>query len=125
MQTQKNEDIEEAIRLCQESLEALPSLLPHRYFSYLRLQEAYLSRYRVQRKSADLSLAVENFRLASSHPTEGFRRRIREAIQWAHQAEVYRHDSALEAYQTCLELFDNHVMRLITNSRGSLVHHTS
>ncbi|KAG2355215.1 CHAT domain-containing protein [Suillus spraguei] len=109
-QTRKNEDAEEAIRLCRESLEALPSLHPDRYFSYRRLQEAYLSRYRVQCKSADLSLAVENFRLASRHPTQGFPRRIEEAIDWACQAEVYRHDSALEAYQTCLDLFDNHVM---------------
>jgi septal ring factor EnvC (AmiA/AmiB activator) len=41
---------------------------------------------------------------------EGFPRRIEEAIEWARQAEVYQHESALEAYQTCLELFDNHVM---------------
>ncbi|KAG1862750.1 hypothetical protein DFJ58DRAFT_225456 [Suillus subalutaceus] len=109
-QTRKNEDIEEAIRLCQESLEALPSLHPGRYFSYMRLQQAYLSRYRVQCKSADLSLAVENFRLASRNPTTGFPDRIKEAINWARQAEVYRHDSALEAYQTCLELVDNHIM---------------
>ncbi|KAG1861243.1 CHAT domain-containing protein [Suillus subluteus] len=108
--TQKNEDIEEAIRLCQESLEALPSLHPDRHFSYMWLQEAYLSRYRVQRKSTDLPLAVENFRLASQHPTEGFPERIKEAIDWARQAEVYQHESALEAYQICLELFDNHVM---------------
>ncbi|KAG1747308.1 CHAT domain-containing protein [Suillus lakei] len=109
-QSRKNEDVEEAIRLCQESLEALPSLHPSRYFSYMRLQGAYLSRYRVQRKSADLSLAVENFRLASRHPTQGFPERIKEAVEWACQAEVYRHDSALEAYQMCFELFDNHVM---------------
>ncbi|KAG1722666.1 CHAT domain-containing protein [Suillus lakei] len=109
-QTQKNEDVEEAIRLCHESLEALPSLHPSRYYSYMWLQEAYLSRYRVQRKSADLSLAVENFRLASRHPTQGFPGRIMEAIEWARQAEVHQHESALEAYQVCLELFDNHVM---------------
>ncbi|KAG2032560.1 CHAT domain-containing protein [Suillus americanus] len=108
--TQKNEDIEEAIQLCQESLDALTSLHPDRYFSYMLLQEAYLTRYRVQCKSADLSLAVENFRLASRHPTQGFPERIKEAVEWARQAEFYRHDSALEAYQMCLELFDNHVM---------------
>jgi tetratricopeptide (TPR) repeat protein len=108
--TQNNEDIEEAIRLCQESLEALPSLHPERYGSYMYLQTTYLSRYRMQGKSDDLSLTVKNFRLASRHPTEGFQRRINEAIEWAHQAEVYQHESVLEVYQTCLELFDNHVM---------------
>ncbi|KAG1831952.1 CHAT domain-containing protein [Suillus subalutaceus] len=108
--TQKNEDIEEAIRLCQESLEALPSLHPDRSSSYVWLQEAYLSRYRVQRKSADLSLAVENFRLASQHPTQGFPERIKEAIDWARQTEVYQQQSALEAYKICLELIDNHMM---------------
>ncbi|KAG1774737.1 CHAT domain-containing protein [Suillus placidus] len=110
MHTQDNEDVKEAIRLCQESLVALTSLHPNRFFSYMRLRKAYLSRYRVQHKSADLSLAVENFRLASRHPTQGFPERIKEAIDWARQAEVYRHDSAPEAYQMCLELFDNHVM---------------
>ncbi|KAG1795598.1 CHAT domain-containing protein [Suillus variegatus] len=109
-QVQKNEDVEEAIALCQESLAALSSLHPDRYSSYMRLQEAYLSRYQILHNPADLSLAVENFRLASRHPTQGFPRRIVEAINWARQAEVYQHESALEAYQVCFELFDSHVM---------------
>ncbi|KAG1882837.1 CHAT domain-containing protein [Suillus subluteus] len=109
-QTLKDEDVEEAIRLCQESLEALSSLHPGRWLSYRGLQEAYLSRYRVQRKSADLSLAVENFRLGSRHLTQGFPERIGEAITWVRKSELYQHESALEAYQTCLDLFDNHVM---------------
>ncbi|KAG2028893.1 CHAT domain-containing protein, partial [Suillus americanus] len=110
MQTRENEDIEEAINLCRESLAALSSLHPNRWFSYTWLQEAYLSRYRILHDPADLSLAVENFRLASRHPTQGFPDRIEEAIEWARQAEVYHHESALEAYQTCFELFDSHVM---------------
>ncbi|KAG2099228.1 CHAT domain-containing protein [Suillus discolor] len=109
-QAQKNEDVEEAIALCQESLAALSSLHPDRYFSYTWLQEAYLSRYRILHDPADLSLAVENFRRASRHPTQGFPERILEAIDWACQAEVYQHESALEAYQVCFELFDSHVM---------------
>ncbi|KAG0704892.1 CHAT domain-containing protein [Suillus ampliporus] len=109
-QNQKTEDVEEAIGLCKEVLAALPSLHPDRYFSYMCLQEAYLSRYRVQHNPDDLSLAVENFRLASRHPTRGFPQRIEEAIDWARQAEIYQHESALEAYHTCLDLFDNHVM---------------
>jgi CHAT domain-containing protein len=106
-QTQQNEDVEEAIALCQKSLAALH---PARYYSYMRLQEAYLARYQILHNPADLSLAIENFRLASTHPTEGFPERIKEAIYWAHQAEVYQHESALEAYQMCFELFDSHVM---------------
>ncbi|KAG1722815.1 CHAT domain-containing protein [Suillus lakei] len=109
-QTRENEDVEEAIQLCQESLAALPSLHPDRHFSYMRLQEAYLSRYQVQLNPPDLSLAVENFRLASRHPTQGFVDRIIGAIAWALKAEIYHHESALEAYQTYLELFDSHVM---------------
>ncbi|KAG2123286.1 CHAT domain-containing protein [Suillus clintonianus] len=108
--TRQNEDVEEAIRLCQESLVVLPLLHPDRYFGLMWLQEAYLSRYQVQRNPTDLSLAVENYRLASRHLTQGFPPRIIEAIDWARQAEVYQHGSALEAYQMCLELFDNHVM---------------
>jgi tetratricopeptide (TPR) repeat protein len=108
--TQKNEDVEEAITLCQEALASLPLLHPDRHSSYMRLQEAYLSRFQVQHDLLDLSLAIENFRLASRHPTQGFPKRIVGAIDWARQAEVYQHESDLEAYQTCFELFNNHVM---------------
>ncbi|KAG1763140.1 CHAT domain-containing protein [Suillus occidentalis] len=110
MHTQRNEDIEVAINLCQESLAALPLLHPDRSVIYMRLQETYLSRYRILHDPADLFLAVENFRLASRHPTQGFPWRISEAIDWARQAELYQHESALEAYQMCFELFDSHVM---------------
>ncbi|KAG2339529.1 hypothetical protein BDR05DRAFT_1003340, partial [Suillus weaverae] len=109
-QTQENGDVEEAINLCQESFEALPLLHPDRHTSYFTLGKAYTARYCAQYKPADLALAVENFRLASRHPTQGFPRRIIAAIEWACQSEVYQHESALEAYQTCFELFDNHVM---------------
>ncbi|KAG0699121.1 CHAT domain-containing protein [Suillus ampliporus] len=109
-QTQKNEDVEEAIGLCRESLAALPPLHPDRSTSYARLQEAYLSRYQVQHDPDDLSLAVENFRLASRHPTQGFPSRINTALLWVHEAEKYHHESALEAYHMCLDLFDHHVM---------------
>ncbi|KAG2341463.1 hypothetical protein BDR05DRAFT_1001580 [Suillus weaverae] len=108
--TQKNEDVEEAITHCQESLAALPSLHPGRCMSHAWLQRAYLSRYRIQHNPIDLSSAIEHFRQSSIHPTEGFPRRIRVAADWALQAEIYQHESALEAYQVCLELFDNHVM---------------
>ncbi|KIK42231.1 hypothetical protein CY34DRAFT_805131 [Suillus luteus UH-Slu-Lm8-n1] len=107
--TRKNEDVEEAIDLCQQSLEVLPSLHPSRYFSYMRLQEAHLSRYRVQLNPADLSLAVENFRLASRHPTQGFPVRIIMAYNWTVAAEKHGHVSALEAYTTFFELLDAHL----------------
>ncbi|KAG2063533.1 hypothetical protein BDR04DRAFT_1037686, partial [Suillus decipiens] len=63
-----------------------------------------------QHNPADFSLAVESFRLASGHPTQGFPDRIQTALRWVVAAESHQHDSALEAYQVCLELFDNHVM---------------
>ncbi|KAG2028323.1 hypothetical protein BDR03DRAFT_1019966, partial [Suillus americanus] len=85
--TRKNEDIEEVINLCQESLAALSSLHPDR----------------------ELQTRIR-------HPTQGFSWRISEAINWARQAEVYRHESALEAYQMCFELFDSHAM---TQSHGA------
>ncbi|KAG1862770.1 CHAT domain-containing protein [Suillus subalutaceus] len=109
-QTGKNEDIEEAIRLCQKSLVVLPSLHPDRYFSYMVLKNAYVARYRIQNNPADLSLAVDNFRLGARHPTQGFPHRIAIALCWVDAAENSQHDSTLEAYQICLELFDNHMM---------------
>jgi tetratricopeptide (TPR) repeat protein len=107
--TRKNEDVEEAIDLCQKSLETLPSLHPDRYFSYRWLKEAYLSRYRVQLNPADLSLAVENFRLTSRYPTQGFPERIIQAYNWTVATEQHGHGSALEAYSTFFELLDAHL----------------
>ncbi|KAG1758645.1 CHAT domain-containing protein [Suillus occidentalis] len=118
MLTLEYEDVKEAINLCQESLEALPSLHPERYYSYVRLREAYLSRYRILYYPADLSLAMENFRLASRHPTQGFPGRLVDAYNWTVTAETYNHDSALEAYTTFFELLDGHlVTRSSTISR--------
>ncbi|KAG0702789.1 CHAT domain-containing protein [Suillus ampliporus] len=116
--TPKNEDVEEAIALCQESLVALPSLHPGRYFSYVWLREAYLSRYRVQHNPADLSFTVENFRLASRHPTQGLPQRIIGSYNWTVVAEQHGHGSALEAYATFFELLDTHLStRSSTTSR--------
>ncbi|KAG1897262.1 CHAT domain-containing protein [Suillus fuscotomentosus] len=109
MLTRENEDVEEAIALCQESLAALSSLHPDRYFSYMCLQEAYLSRYRILHDPADLSLAVENFRLASRHSTQGFPQRTADAFYWTITAEQHGHGSALEAYSTFFELLDAHL----------------
>ncbi|KAG1778842.1 hypothetical protein EV702DRAFT_1217687 [Suillus placidus] len=107
--TQKNEDVEEAINLCQESLVALPSLHPDRHFSYIWLKEAYVSRYQILHDPADLSLAVDNFRLASCHPTQGFPPRIIQAYRWTIAVEQHGHGSALEAYSTFFELLDAHL----------------
>ncbi|KAG1725500.1 CHAT domain-containing protein [Suillus paluster] len=120
MDTRENEDIEEAIDLCQQSLTALPSLHPGRWFCYKWLMMAYLARYRVQDldNPADLLLAVENFRQASRHPTQGFPRRIEVALWWVDAAEDDKRESALEAYHTCFELLDSHlVTRSSTTSR--------
>ncbi|KAG1803022.1 CHAT domain-containing protein [Suillus subaureus] len=109
-ETRENEDIEEAINLCRESLAALSSLHPDRYFSYGWLTNIYLSHYQILHNPADLSLAIENFRLASGHRTQGFPNRIQTALCWVTEAENHQHDSSLEAYQMCFELFDSHVM---------------
>ncbi|KAG1883329.1 CHAT domain-containing protein [Suillus subluteus] len=108
-QTQKHEDIEEAIRLCQESFASLPQLRPDRYHSYSTLRAAYMSRYEIQHHPTDLSLAVENFRLASRHPTHGFPSRIIEAYKWTVAGEQHGHGSTLEAYSTFFELLDAHL----------------
>ncbi|KAG2149362.1 CHAT domain-containing protein [Suillus clintonianus] len=108
-QTGKNEDIEEAIQVCHESLVALPSLHPHRTFSHLRLEQGHMARYEVQHDPADLSLAVENFRLGSQHPTQGFPERIGQAYNWTVVAEQHGHGSALEAYSNFFELLDAHL----------------
>ncbi|KAG2341559.1 TPR-like protein [Suillus weaverae] len=116
--TRKNEDIQEAINLCQESSAALPLLHPDRCFSYIWLNDAYLSRYQILHNPADLSVAVDNFRLASRHPTQGFPSRIIQAYKWVVAAERHGHGSALEAYSTFFELLDAHLAtRSSTTSR--------
>ncbi|KAG2344808.1 hypothetical protein BDR05DRAFT_1058690, partial [Suillus weaverae] len=99
LSTRENVDVEGAITICQESLAALSSLHPHRYFNHMRLQQAYMSRHRILHDLADLSVAIQNFRLASRHPIQGFPECIQEAIDRVHQAEFYHHeavDSELE-----------------------------
>ncbi|KAG1730548.1 CHAT domain-containing protein [Suillus paluster] len=106
----KNDTVEEAIDLCQQSLAALHPLHPDRSISHWWLQVAYLSRYQVQRNPGDLSLAVENFRLASRHPTQGLPPRIIVSSNWTVVAEQHGHGSALEAYATFFELLDAHMV---------------
>ncbi|KAG1775482.1 hypothetical protein EV702DRAFT_431672 [Suillus placidus] len=106
--SQKNEDVEEAITLCQKS-STLPSLHPDRMFSYWWLQVAYRSRYRLLHDPANLEFAVENFRLASGHPTQGFPERIKVAYHWVTAAEEHSHESGLEAYTTFFDLLDRHL----------------
>jgi CHAT domain-containing protein len=118
IQTQENEDVDEAITLCQESLALLSSLHPDRYFSYMWLQQAYLSRYKILDDPADLSLAIDKFRLASQHPTQGFPQRIVGACNWIDATEQHGHESALEAYSTFFDLLDAHLAtRSSTTSR--------
>jgi hypothetical protein len=92
------EDLNESIRLCQESLRALSSQHPEICLGYMHLQAAYLYRYHILRNADDLSLAVENFGLASRHPTQDFPQRIRAASDWVVTAENHCHESTLEAY---------------------------
>ncbi|KAG2134505.1 hypothetical protein DEU56DRAFT_409115 [Suillus clintonianus] len=116
--TGKNENVEVAIWLCQESLEAIPSLHPERYFGYMCVRDAYMSRYEIEHNPVDLSIAVENSRLASRHPTCGFPIRIMEAYKWTFAAEKHDHGSALEAYSTFFELLEAHLAtRSSTTSR--------
>ncbi|KAG1720183.1 CHAT domain-containing protein [Suillus occidentalis] len=107
--TRKNQDIEEAIDLCHRSLAALSSLHPNIFFTYSWLRVAYLSRYEVQLNPADLSLAVEYFRLASRHPTQGLPDRIGLTYTWTTAMEQHGHQSALEAYSTFFELLGAHL----------------
>ncbi|KAG1877225.1 CHAT domain-containing protein [Suillus subluteus] len=109
MRTRENEDVEEAIQLCQESLAAVSLLHLSRHFGYMRLKDAYLSRYQILHDPVDLSLAVENFRLASQHPTQGYPQRIIQAYNWTVVAKHHDHGSTLEAYLAFFELLDAHL----------------
>ncbi|KAG1741556.1 uncharacterized protein EDB91DRAFT_1248103 [Suillus paluster] len=99
IRTQNNEHIEELVDLCTETLEDLPAL-HQKQMVLLRLAMGRLF----------VSLPVENFRLASTH-TQGFPYyRMRTALDRVNQAEKYQHESALEAYHTCLNIFDHYAI---------------
>ncbi|KAG1773752.1 hypothetical protein EV702DRAFT_1243180 [Suillus placidus] len=90
VQTLQNEDVEEVFQL-HSAVDGL-------FYRYVVLSDP-----------ADLSLAIENFRLASRHATQGFPARIMTAWSWVSTAEENSHTSALEAYSTFFELLDAHL----------------
>ncbi|KAG2089824.1 CHAT domain-containing protein, partial [Suillus cothurnatus] len=105
------EDLNEAIDRLRESLQLKRLDHPERHISLFNLSSALCSRSMQTQKNEDVKEAITLCQeLASGHPTQGFPERIRETIEWARQAEIYQHESALEAYQMCFELFDSHVM---------------
>ncbi|KAG1861176.1 hypothetical protein DFJ58DRAFT_744323 [Suillus subalutaceus] len=114
------EDLEESIKLGREArFSCAPEGHPDRPANLNTLATSIGSRFNHQGKSDDLDEAISLFeestqwRTSDWHqvtPTQGYPERIKAAIEWASQAEVYQHESALEAYQMCLELFDDHVM---------------
>ncbi|KAG2066888.1 hypothetical protein BDR04DRAFT_1120822 [Suillus decipiens] len=92
-----SEDLNEAIDLFRDSLQSM------------QYGHSFYCSSRVQCKSVDLSLAVDNFRLASQHPTQGFPDRIWKAWNWIMTAQQFGHSSALEAYATFFDLLDRHL----------------
>ncbi|KAG2114099.1 hypothetical protein BD769DRAFT_1363903, partial [Suillus cothurnatus] len=106
------EDLNEAIDRYQESLRLMRLDNPERHMHLFNLSSALCFRFTQTQENEDVDEAITLCQesLALLHPTQGFPGRITEAIDWAHQAEVYQHESALEAYQMCFELFDSHVM---------------
>ncbi|KAG1814087.1 hypothetical protein EV424DRAFT_1645823 [Suillus variegatus] len=126
-----SEDLHEAIHHYRESLRLVRHDHPERYVTLYDLslvlwfrftqtwtnenvKEAIILRqnyggfaFTHPDRHADLSLAVEKFRLASAHPTQGFPSRIEMALRWVDEVEGHEHDSALNVYQVCLRFFDN------------------
>ncbi|KAG2344550.1 TPR-like protein [Suillus weaverae] len=118
-----SEDLNEAIDLYHESLGLMRLDDPERHVPLCNLSSALRSRFEHTRKNEDVEKAItlcqESLtalpslhldRLASVHPAQGFSNHIRTALHWVAEVESQRHDSALEAYQVCLELFNSHVM---------------
>ncbi|KAG2092418.1 CHAT domain-containing protein [Suillus cothurnatus] len=108
-----SKDLNEAIDQYREShlLKQLDD--PERHVTLYNLSSALCSHFTHTQKNGDVEEAIRHCQealasLPSLHP--GFTERIRVAIDWARQAEIYQHESALKAYQMCFELVDSHVM---------------
>ncbi|KAG2741797.1 hypothetical protein P692DRAFT_201935202 [Suillus brevipes Sb2] len=69
----------------------------------------HISRSEVQLNPPDLSFAVEYFRLASRHPTQGLPDRMNLTYNWTTAIEQHGHRSALEAFSTFFELLGAHL----------------
>ncbi|KAG2337948.1 hypothetical protein BDR05DRAFT_1004652, partial [Suillus weaverae] len=96
-----SDDLNEAIDLYRESLQLRWLDHPGRHVTLYNLSSVLSSRFTHTRKNEDVEEAItlENSRLASGHPTQGFPNRIGIALRWVAEAESYQHESALEAYQ--------------------------
>ncbi|KAG2109192.1 CHAT domain-containing protein [Suillus cothurnatus] len=105
-----SEDLDEAIDLYRDSLQLMPHGHPFRHQTLYNLSSALSSRFTRTQKSEDIEEAIRLCQESLAHPTQGYLERILEAIEWVRESELCQHVSALEAYQTCLDLFNNHVM---------------
>lgn len=115
------DDLKEAISLCRKALVCLPPLHPHecRYTERLASSLCDMSGLR------DMSLLktpMDMFRNAANCTTGSILDRLMAAQTWARYADDARHPSALEAYQSAIQLL-HHVVMLASdvNSRHRLL----
>ncbi|KAJ7642502.1 CHAT domain-containing protein [Mycena polygramma] len=97
-------EIDEAIQIHMDVLTLRLSPHPERGSSLQALAVGYAARYKLTHKSEDLDQACALFKEATAYLFSSPSTQLRHAHSWARNAASYKHDSALVAYTTAIEL---------------------
>ncbi|KAJ6553714.1 hypothetical protein DFH09DRAFT_1366096 [Mycena vulgaris] len=126
-QTGQLADLEESIAFHRQALELRPGSHPDRSGSLNNLANALSTRFEQTGQLADLDESMMCFRGASAHETSSVIARFRYSRHWARKAASFHHSSAMEAYQSSIDLLprlaslDLHIRKrheALSRSRG-------
>ena len=113
-QKHRTVDLDEAISLRREVLDCLPTFHPARCLSFKNLAFCLCTKSGASDVPSDsdqlLDMAMNLFRSALSCDTSPILDRLNAAGLWANQADIYRHSSALDAYQAGIQFFSQAAM---------------
>ncbi|KAJ6553744.1 CHAT domain-containing protein [Mycena vulgaris] len=103
-QTGQLADLEESIAFHRQALELRPGSHPNRSGSLNNLANALSTRFEQTGQLADLDESMICSRDASAHETSSVIARFRHSRHWARKAASFHHSSAMEAYQSSIDL---------------------
>ncbi|KAJ7082493.1 CHAT domain-containing protein [Mycena epipterygia] len=104
------EDLENAINLCTEAQGVLQPPHPHRGMVLRHLATQLMLKHEHSSDSTIMEDAIIAFRESSRYLPSPVSERCNAATNWARHADKNKHDSALEAYETSVELLPQQAM---------------
>ncbi|KAJ7855045.1 CHAT domain-containing protein, partial [Mycena leptocephala] len=97
-------DIEYAVKLYREALDILPPSHIHYGLSLSNTALGLMEIYNKTLESYHMEEAIVTYRRAASHMSSSVSHRCKMSATWARDADERNHASALEAYETAIEL---------------------